>query len=60
MDYIIYPMAALMLDSAHVLKFMLVLVLFILAAAEFCLFIGNVCKNSDVADLNCGLVARAV
>jgi ABC-type multidrug transport system permease subunit len=43
-------------DAAHFFKFMLVLVLFNLAAAAICLFIGIVCKDNGVANLIGSLV----
>lgn len=51
MGSIIYPMTGLVADVPHFLKFMLVLVLFNLAAAAICLFIGIVCKDHGVANL---------
>jgi ABC-type multidrug transport system ATPase subunit/ABC-type multidrug transport system permease subunit len=57
MGSIIYPMTGLVAeDWAHFLKFMLVLVLFNLAAAGICLFIGIVCKDQAVASLIGSLV----
>lgn len=56
MGSIIYPMTGLVPDSAHFFKFMLVLVLFNLAAAAICLFIGIVCKDGGVANLIGSLV----
>ncbi|KAM4058017.1 ABC-2 type transporter [Hirsutella rhossiliensis] len=56
MGSIIYPMTGLVPDSAHFFKFMLVLVLFNLAAAAICLFIGIVCKDGSVANLIGSLV----
>jgi ABC-type multidrug transport system permease subunit len=43
-------------DWPHFLKFILVLVLFNLAAAGICLFIGIVCKDQSVASLIGSLV----
>ncbi|KID89658.1 ABC transporter (Adp1) [Metarhizium guizhouense ARSEF 977] len=51
MGSIIYPMTGLVPDSSHFFRFMLVLVLFNLAAAAICLFIGILCKNGSVANL---------
>ncbi|PNY24891.1 ATP-dependent permease [Tolypocladium capitatum] len=56
MGSIIYPMTGLVPDSTHFFKFMLVLVLFNLAAAAICLFIGIVCKDGGVANLIGSLV----
>ncbi|EQL01735.1 ABC transporter (Adp1) [Ophiocordyceps sinensis CO18] len=56
MGSIIYPMTGLVPDSTHFFKFMLVLVLFNLAAATICLFIGIVCKDGSVANLIGSLV----
>lgn len=56
MGSIIYPMTGLVPDSIHFFKFMLVLVLFNLAAAAICLFIGIVCKDGGVANLIGSLV----
>lgn len=57
MGSIIYPMTGLVAeDWTHFLKFMLVLVLFNLAAAAICLFIGIVCKDQAVASLIGSLV----
>lgn len=56
MGSIVYPMTGLVPDSAHFFKFMLVLVLFNLAAATICLFIGIVCKDGGVANLIGSLV----
>lgn len=56
MGSIIYPMTGLVPDSVHFFKFMLVLVLFNLAAAAICLFIGIVCKDGGVANLIGSLV----
>ncbi|KAI1372330.1 hypothetical protein F4677DRAFT_265292 [Hypoxylon crocopeplum] len=51
MGAIIYPMTGLIPDAPHFFTFMLVLVLFNLAAASICLFIGIVCKDAGVANL---------
>ncbi|KAF2755069.1 hypothetical protein EJ05DRAFT_455797 [Pseudovirgaria hyperparasitica] len=48
---IIYPMTGLLPHWGNFLKFMLFLVLFNLAAAGICLFIGICCRNSGVANL---------
>ncbi|KAK9416327.1 hypothetical protein SUNI508_01744 [Seiridium unicorne] len=56
MGIIIYPMTGLIPDGPHFFIFMLVLVLFNLAAAAICLFIGIVCKDSSVANLIGSLV----
>lgn len=56
MGIIIYPMTGLQADAAHFFVFLLVLVLFNLAAAAICLFIGIVCKDSSVANLIGSLV----
>lgn len=56
MGSIIYPMTGLVADGDHFLKFMLVLILFNLAAAAICLFIGIVCKDGSVAQLIGSLV----
>ncbi|KAI1647050.1 uncharacterized protein F4817DRAFT_115222 [Daldinia loculata] len=56
MGAIIYPMTGLVPDTAHFFIFMLVLVLFNLAAASICLFIGVVCKDGSVANLIGSLV----
>jgi ABC-type multidrug transport system ATPase subunit len=53
---IIYPMTGLVADASHFFIFMLVLVLFNLAAAAICLFIGIVCKDGSVANLIGSLV----
>lgn len=53
---IIYPMTGLVPDVSHFFIFMLVLVLFNLAAAAICLFIGIVCKDGSVANLIGSLV----
>ncbi|KAJ3536534.1 hypothetical protein NM208_g6676 [Fusarium decemcellulare] len=56
MGSIIYPMTGLVADSTHFLNFVLVLVLFNMAAAAVCLFIGIVCKDGGVANLIGSLV----
>lgn len=56
MGAIIYPMVGLVPDAEHFFKFLLILVLFNLAAAAICLFIGIVCKDSSVANLIGSLV----
>lgn len=56
MGIIIYPMTGLKADAGHFFVFILVLVLFNLAAAAVCLFIGIVCKDSSVANLIGSLV----
>ncbi|UNI23697.1 FAD-dependent urate hydroxylase [Purpureocillium takamizusanense] len=56
MGSIVYPMTGLVPDSGHFFKFILVLVLFNLAAAAICLFIGIVCKDGSVANLVGSLV----
>ncbi|KAH8899195.1 hypothetical protein GQ53DRAFT_299949 [Thozetella sp. PMI_491] len=53
---IIYPMTGLVADASHFFVFILVLVLFNLAAATICLFIGIVCKDGGVANLIGSLV----
>jgi ATP-binding cassette subfamily G (WHITE) protein 2 len=56
MGSILYPMTGLIPDAPHFFKFLLVLVLFNLAAAAICLFIGIVCKDNGVASLIGSLV----
>ncbi|KAH6885968.1 hypothetical protein B0T10DRAFT_563950 [Thelonectria olida] len=56
MGSIIYPMTGLVADSTHFFNFVLVLVLFNMAAAAVCLFIGIVCKDGGVANLIGSLV----
>jgi ABC-type multidrug transport system ATPase subunit/ABC-type multidrug transport system permease subunit len=56
MGSILYPMTGLEPNWPHFLKFMLVLVLFNLAASAICLFIGIVCKDAGVASLIGSLV----
>ncbi|EAQ93123.1 hypothetical protein CHGG_01358 [Chaetomium globosum CBS 148.51] len=53
---IVYPMTGLVAEADKFLVFMLVLVLFNLAAAAICLFIGIVCKDGGVANLIGSLV----
>ncbi|KAI0473454.1 hypothetical protein GGR56DRAFT_647473 [Xylariaceae sp. FL0804] len=56
MGAIIYPMTGLIPDAPHFFTFMLILVLFNLAAAAICLFIGIVFKDGSVANLIGSLV----
>ncbi|KAH8776158.1 ABC transporter-like protein [Hyaloscypha finlandica] len=56
MGSILYPMTGLIPDAPHFFKFILILVLFNLAAAAICLFIGIVCKDNGVASLIGSLV----
>jgi ABC-type multidrug transport system ATPase subunit/ABC-type multidrug transport system permease subunit len=56
MGSILYPMTGLIPDGPHFFKFILILVLFNLAAAGICLFIGIVCKDNGVASLIGSLV----
>ncbi|KOS23426.1 putative ATP-dependent permease [Escovopsis weberi] len=56
MGSIIYPMTGLVADGPHFFKFLLVLVLFNLAASAICLFVGIVCKDGGVANLIGSLV----
>lgn len=56
MGAIIYPMTGLIADAPHFFTFMLILVLFNLAAAAICLFIGIICKDGSVANLIGSLV----
>jgi ATP-binding cassette subfamily G (WHITE) protein 2 len=56
MGSILYPMTGLIPDVPHFLKFILILVLFNLAAAAICLFIGIVCRDHGVASLIGSLV----
>ncbi|KAK3362548.1 hypothetical protein B0T25DRAFT_8499 [Lasiosphaeria hispida] len=53
---IIYPMTGLVAEPGKFFTFILVLVLFNLAAAAICLFIGIVCKDAGVANLIGSLV----
>jgi len=56
MGSIVYPMTGLVPDAPHFFKFILVLVLFNLAAAAICLFLGIVFKDNGVASLIGSLV----
>ena len=56
MGVIIYPMVGLKPEWAAFFKFMLILVLFNLAAAAICLFVGIVFKDGGVANLIGSLV----
>lgn len=56
MGSIIYPMTGLVADWDHFFNFMLILVLFNLAAAAICLFLGIICKDGGVANLLGSLV----
>ncbi|KAK7525409.1 ATP-binding cassette sub-family G member 2 [Phyllosticta citriasiana] len=56
MGAIVYPMTGLIPDGAEFWKFMLFLVLFNLAAANICLFIGIIFRNQGVANLIATLV----
>lgn len=56
MGSIIYPMTGLVADFPHFFKFILILVLFNLAATAICLFIGIVCKDQGVGSLIGSLV----
>ncbi|CAM1510107.1 Fc.00g004420.m01.CDS01 [Cosmosporella sp. VM-42] len=56
MGSIIYPMTGLVADASHFCNFIVVLVLFNMAAAAVCLFIGIVCKDGGVANLIGSLV----
>lgn len=56
MGSIVYPMTGLVPDAPHFFKFILVLVLFNLAAAAICLFLGIVFKDQGVASLIGSLV----
>ncbi|KAL1889293.1 FAD-dependent urate hydroxylase, partial [Ceratocystis pirilliformis] len=56
MGSIVYPMTGLIPDLSHFAKFLLILVLFNLAAASICLFIGIICKDHGVANLIGSLV----
>lgn len=56
MGAIVYPMTGLVPDYTHFAKFIVVLVLFNLAAAAICLFIGIMCKDGGVANLVGSLV----
>ena len=56
MGVIIYPMVGLKPEWASFFKFMLIIILFNLAAAAICLFIGIVFKDGGVANLIGSLV----
>jgi len=56
MGSIVYPMTGLVPDVGHFVRFILILVLFNLAAAAICLFIGIVCRDQGVANLIGSLV----
>ncbi|KAI1349292.1 hypothetical protein F5Y01DRAFT_289623 [Xylaria sp. FL0043] len=56
MGAIVYPMTGLIPDAPHFFTFILTLVLFNLAAAAICFFIGIVCKDGGVANLIGSLV----
>lgn len=56
MGSIVYPMTGLVPDIGHFLRFLLILVLFNLAAAAICLFIGIICRDHGVANLIGSLV----
>ncbi|KAK0387167.1 hypothetical protein NLU13_5480 [Sarocladium strictum] len=56
MGSIVYPMTGLVPDLEHFFRFIAVLVLFNLAAAGICLFIGIICKDHGVANLIGSLV----
>lgn len=56
MGCILYPMTGLIADAPHFFTFILVLVLYNLAVAAICLFIGIVCKEASVANLIGSLV----
>ncbi|KAI1502531.1 hypothetical protein F5X99DRAFT_157626 [Biscogniauxia marginata] len=56
MGAIIYPMTGLIPDAPHFFTFLLTIVLFNMAAAAICLFIGIVCKDGSVASLLGSLV----
>ncbi|KAL8934080.1 MAG: hypothetical protein Q9211_005416 [Gyalolechia sp. 1 TL-2023] len=56
MGAIVYPMTGLVPDWPEFLKFILILVLFNLAAAAICLFIGIVFRDGGVANLIGSLV----
>lgn len=56
MGVIIYPMTGLIVAWPEFLQFMLVLVLFNLAAANICLFIGIIIRDGGVANLVGSLV----
>ncbi|TAQ91159.1 hypothetical protein B7494_g523 [Chlorociboria aeruginascens] len=56
MGSILYPMTGLKPDAPHFFKFILILVLFNLAAAAICLFLGIIFKDNGVASLIGSLV----
>jgi ABC-type multidrug transport system ATPase subunit/ABC-type multidrug transport system permease subunit len=56
MGAIVYPMTGLVADAPHFFTFLLILVLFNLAAAAICLFIGIICRDPGVANLIGSLV----
>lgn len=56
MGSIVYPMTGLVAASDNFFKFIVILVLFNLAAAAICLFIGILCKDGGVANLIGSLV----
>ena len=56
MGAIVYPMSGLTPEWGHFFKFILILVLFNLAAAAICLFIGIVFRDGGVANLIGSLV----
>lgn len=56
MGSIVYPMTGLVPDLAHFARFILILVLFNLAAAAICLFIGIIFREHSVANLVGSLV----
>ncbi|KAI1000184.1 ABC transporter G family member [Podosphaera aphanis] len=56
MGSIVYPMTGLVPDANHFFKFLLILVLFNLAAAGVCLVIGIIFKENGVASLIGSLV----
>lgn len=56
MGIIVYPMTGLIPAWPEFFRFLLVLVLFNLAAANICLFIGIVCRDGGVANLIGSLV----
>jgi ABC-type multidrug transport system ATPase subunit len=56
MGMIVYPMVGLVSEWPEFFKFIIVLVLFNLAASAICLFIGIVCKDNSVGNLVGSLV----
>jgi len=56
MGMILYPMVGLVSEWPEFLKFVLVLVLFNLAASAICLFIGIICKDNSLGNLIGSLV----